>query len=372
MRLHKLLSVALAVTMVSGMLYGCGASEKTDGNAGTQASAAAVANTEKKEESSAGNNAGEETMKPRTLTFATQSVGSTAYARTAALAQVMNSYLPEGWSVETQPISAGGPAGTLLVEEGTTDMGEGINISNKLLVEGKYQDGIEPLKNCSSILGGTDYAYYLIMFTDEFQKKAGVSSLEELAEKKVPFRLVTKAKGSAGELGASQLLNILGITYDDINSWGGEVYHIAPAEMGDMLKEGRADVSIDIVGLGQAAMSELTLTKTMFFPQLSDETLNGLADLGYVIKDMPANSWGGQTTDIKTATNSANITVSNSLPDDLVYAMTKAIVEHKDELVELVPVMEQYDPATSGEASRNGLPLHPGAVKYYEENGMEH
>lgn len=361
MKLNKVLAITLAAAMASGMLYGCGSSEKPVEQTTAAGSVAADSSS-----------AGEETVKPRTLTFATQSVGSTAYARTAALAQVMSSYLPEGWSVETQPISAGGPAGTLLVEEGTTDMGEGINISNKLLVEGKYQDGIEPLKNCSSILGGTDYAYYLIMFTDEFQKKNSVTTLEEVAEKKIPFRLVTKANGSAGELGASQLLNILGISYEDITSWGGEVYHIAPAEMGDMLKEGRADISIDIVGLGQAAMSELTLTKTMFFPQLSDGTLAGLADLGYVIKNMPAESWGGQTEDIKTATNSANITVSNSLPDDVVYAMTKAIVEHKDELVELVPVMEQYDPATSGEASRNGLPLHPGAVKYYEENGMEH
>lgn len=361
MKLNKVLALVLATTMVSGMLYGCGSSEKPVEQTTAAGSVGADSSS-----------AGEETVKPKILTFATQSVGSTAYARTAALAQVMNSYLPEGWSVETQPISAGGPAGTLLVEEGTTDMGEGINISNKLLVEGKYQEGIEPLKNCSSILGGTDYAYYLIMFTDEFQKKNGVTTLEEVAEKKIPFRLVTKANGSAGELGANQLLNILGISYEDITSWGGEVYHIAPAEMGDMLKEGRADISIDIVGLGQAAMSELTLTKTMFFPQLSDETLAGLADLGYVIKDMPAESWGGQTEDIKTATNSANITVSNSLPEDVVYAMTKAIVEHKDELVELVPVMEQYDPATSGEASRNGLPLHPGAVKYYEENGMEH
>lgn len=361
MKLNKVLSITLAAAMVSGMLYGCSSSEKPVEQTTAAGSVAADSSS-----------AGEEVVKPRTLTFATQSVGSTAYARTAALAQVMNSYLPEGWSVETQPISAGGPAGTLLVEEGTTDMGEGINISNKLLVEGKYQEGIEPLKNCSSILGGTDYAYYLIMFTDEFQKKNGVATLEEVVEKKIPFRLVTKANGSAGELGANQLLNILGITYEDITSWGGEVYHIAPAEMGDMLKEGRADISIDIVGLGQAAMSELTLTKTMFFPQLSDDTLAGLADLGYVIKDMPAESWGGQTEDIKTATNSANITVSNGLPDDVVYAMTKAIVEHKDELVELVPVMEQYDPATSGEASRNGLPLHPGAIKYYEENGMEH
>ncbi|MDD3251287.1 MAG: TAXI family TRAP transporter solute-binding subunit [Lachnospiraceae bacterium] len=369
MKSRRLAALAMAAAMVTGMLTGCGSSKPAEAPAKTEA---APVDTKAEESTAAEAAAPAGGMEPKTLSFASQSVGSTAYARTAALAQVMNKYLPEGWSVETSPISSGGPAGTLLVEAGECDMGEGINISNKLLVEGKYQDGIEPVKNVSSILGGTDYAYYLIMFTDEFQKKAGVNTLEDLVAQKIPFNLVTKASGSAGELGASQLLNIMGVNYDDITSWGGQVYHIAPNEMADMLKEGRADVSIDIVGLGQAAMSELTLTKTMFFPQLSDDSLKGLADLGYVVKDMPAKSWGGQDNPIKTATNSANITVSNDLPDDLVYAMTKAIVEHKDELVELVPVMEQYDPATSGETSRNGLPLHPGAVKYYEENKMEH
>ena len=367
MKLRKLVALAMAAAMVTGLATGCGSSEKPTEAAKTEAAAPAA--TEAKPADGGTSSGGAE---PRVLTFASQSVGSTAYARTAALAQVMNNYLPEGWSVETAPISSGGPAGTLLVETGECDMGEGINISNKLLVEGKYQEGIAPVQNVSSILGGTDYAYYLIMFTDEFQKKTGVTTLEDLVSQKIPFNLVTKASGSAGELGASQLLNILGVTYDDITSWGGQIYHIAPNEMADMLKEGRADVSIDIVGLGQAAMSELTLTKTMYFPQLADDTLQGLADLGYVVKEMPANSWGGQENPIKTATNSANITVSNDLPEDVVYAMTQAIVEHKDELVELVPVMDQYDPETSGEASRNGLPLHPGAVKYYEEHNMEH
>ena len=366
MKLKKAAVTLLAAMVASATLIGCGRNEKP----AETTTAPATESTGTETTQAAPVSAGEQT--PRVLTFASQSVGSTAYARTAALAQVMNKYLPEGWSVETSPISSGGPAGTLLVETGQTDMGEGINISNKLLVEGTYQEGVAPVQNVSSILGGTDYAYYLIMFTGEFKKEHGVTTLEEVIEKKIPFRLVTKANGSAGELGAAQLLNIIGITYDDITSWGGEVYHIAPNEMADMLKENRADISIDIVGLGQAAMSELTLTKEMYFPALSEESLNGLAELGYVIKDMPANSWGGQTEVIKTATNSANITVSNSLPDDLVYEMTKAIVEHKDELVELVPVMEQYTPEFSGEASRNGLPLHPGAIKYYEEAGLEH
>lgn len=312
---------------------------------------------------------------PRKLKFASQSVGSTAYARTTAMAKVMNDHLPKGWSIDVQPISTGGVAGTLLTEVGTVDMAEGINVPNAMLYNGQYmKDGkaFPRPTRAMSMLAGTDYAYFLIMFTDDFRKKSGCDTLEDVLTKKVPFTLVTKAPGSAGELGASQLLAALNTTYKDITARGGNVFRIDPNQMADMLKEGKADVSIDIVGLGQPAMSELTLTSTMYFPQLTDETLAKLAGYGYAPKIMPASSWRGQGRDIKTAVNSSAYVVSKDLPDEVVYAMVKALCENKAELVQQVPVMEQYDPALSGDSALNGLPLHPGAIKYYKEAGIKH
>lgn len=312
-------------------------------------------------------------MAPRKLKFASQSVGSTGYTRNSAMAQVMNQHMPKGWSVEVAPISTGGVAGTLLVEKGAADLGEGINVPNHMLAAGKFSmkgKSIPVPQRAVSFLAGTDYAYYLIMFTDEFHKKSGCDTLEEVIAKKIPFNLVTKAPGSAGELGASQLLSGVGVNYADIKSWGGNVYHIAPGQMADMLRENKADVSIDIVGLGQPAMSELTMTKTMYFPQLADSTLAKLGEFGYAPKVMPATSWKGQGRDLKTMVNSSAYVCDKNLPDEVVYAMTKAIVEGKAELVKLVPAMAQYIPERSADPAINGLSLHPGAVKYYKEVGI--
>ena len=77
-------------------------------------------------------------MAPRKLKFASQSVGSTGYNRNSAMAQVMNQHMPKGWSVEVAPISTGGVAGTLLVEKGAADLGEGINVPNHMLASGKF------------------------------------------------------------------------------------------------------------------------------------------------------------------------------------------------------------------------------------------
>lgn len=356
----RVLAMLLAASCTFAMVSGCATPSGTLGGNDDPAPANSA---------SAGGETSCGEMQPRVLTLASQSVDSTAYARCSALASVMNNYLPDGWSVEVSPVSTGGAAGTLLVESGQTDMGEGINISNKLLAEGEYDAQYPPLENCYALLGGTDYAYFLIMFTSEFQERTGFTTLEELVASNEPYRLVTKAAGAAGELGCRQLLEVLGTNYDDIKADGGDVINVAPAEMVDLLKENRADVLVDVVGLGQASMSELTMTTTMFFPQLEQSSLDGLAEYGYVIQDMPAGSWGGQDVAITTGTNSANIVISKDIPDDVAYAMAKAVCEHKDELVAQVPVMEMYDVEYSGETSRNNLEIHPGAAKYYNEVG---
>ena len=320
-----------------------------------------------------GLNANAADMQPRKLKFGTQSVGTTSYNRNSAMAEVMNKYLPEGWVIEMSPTTTGGFTGTLFVEAGKVDLAEGNNVPNQMLMAGEVElEGkkVPAPQKTNSFVAGTDYAYYTVMFTDDFHKKAGVDTLEEVIAKKIPFTMVTKAPGASGELGAAKLLEVLGASYDDIKKWGGDVYRIAPPQMADMLREGKADVSIDVISPGQPAMSELTMTKKMFFPQLQESTLKALAEKGYAPKVLKAGSWNGQDRDLNTMVNASAYVVSKDLPEEVVYQMTKAIVENKPELVKLVPAMEQYEPELSADPQLNGLPMHPGALRYYKEKGM--
>jgi TRAP-type uncharacterized transport system substrate-binding protein len=57
------------------------------------------------------------------------------------------------------------------------------------------------------------------------------------------------------------------------------------------------------------------------------------------------------------------------MDDALAYTLTKAIVEHQDELAEAVSAMSYFDPQTGGTEAMTGVALHPGAKAYYEENG---
>lgn len=305
----------------------------------------------------------------QSMILSTQTMGSAGYARAAAFAEVIKPVLPADYAIEVQPNSTGGGAGGLLIEAGKVQIAIANNTLAKKLYEGTYQPNRPAVKNVAAILGGADYIFLTVMFTDTFVKKTGITSIEEIVAKKYPVRLVTKQPGSFGIAGGADLLSVLGVSFDDVRSWGGEAYHIDPGQMTDMLKEGKADISLDMISLGQPAFTELTMTTAMHVIQLEEGTLAKLRELGYADRVIPSGSWGGQTRDIPTVAGCESLLVGKSVPENIVYIMTKAICENRETLVKLVPAMYAFDPAVAYKPELVGMPLHPGAERYFREVG---
>jgi hypothetical protein len=64
----------------------------------------------------------------------------------------------------------------------------------------------------------------------------------------------------------------------------------------------------------------------------------------------------------------ATVVTSAKTPDNVVYALVKAVFDNFDEFKKLHPAFAHLDPKAM---IKNGLsaPLHPGAIKYYKEKG---
>ena len=59
---------------------------------------------------------------------------------------------------------------------------------------------------------------------------------------------------------------------------------------------------------------------------------------------------------------------SSKTSADVIYKITKAIVEGRDEFGNVTSVMKGV---TGAEMAKNfGMPMHPGAEKYYREAGL--
>ncbi len=118
--------------------------------------------------------------------------------------------------------------------------------------------------------------------------------------------------------------------------------------------EAAVQVKIGLVDVGADA------EKTGFY--------NAFAYSGTVI---PAGTYGKDMPETKSFQDSAMLTVSKDLPDDLVYAVTKTLWSQQgmDAMVTAHKALKEMTMENGfGGAS---VPLHPGAVKFWKEQGKE-
>ena len=167
------------------------------------------------------------------------------------------------------------------------------------------------------------------------------------------------------------LLQYLGVTEDDIKSWGGDVVHGGGSDLSAMVKDGKLDFMLDHTSINSSTMTEIAMTCDVHFNQWEEATLDYFVnEKGFQRIEIPANSWKGQTEVIINAGTPDCLFVKEDLDEDVVYWMTKTMCENRDYLVSVLASIEPFDPATCWESEKvGGLELHPGAEKYFKEAG---
>lgn len=356
MKKKNLLSLSLVLVLVlSLVLTGCQTKELPKGEE--------TPNTGSSENT--GNNT---TIDPIHLTFATQEVGTGAYQYASAITAVFMETLPKGSNVDLTTESPGGVGAPIIIENRQAD----VIMSNAGPAKWSAEEGIldnPPTESVRAIAGGLGHDFVNVLFTKEFSDKTGITSVEQIVEQKYPVRVAVKKVGTLGQLAFAKLFEALGVTAADIESWGGEVNLLAGDNIKTYLQDGKADITIDHVAAGQANTTELCMTTPMFFPQLSDSTLDKLSDMGFAPITVDADTWKGQTSPIKSVGSQQVILVSEDMSDDIAYALTKGLVEKKGDLAAQISALSHFNPEDAWKPGYLGAKIHPGAKKYYEEAG---
>lgn len=368
--MKKLVSVALAATMVLG-LAGC--NDGSSQTAATTAPAAEAAGTEaagaesgadgaqdKAEAANAGLNAN--------ILFATHEVGTSNYNLSAELAKLWEE---NGiGTVDVQPISPGGMGAPYLFEQGKTD----VSFINGAPAKWAFEEGTlgkPPVKGYSAMIGGLTNVSAVNFMTKAFMDKYNVQTVEEAIRQKLPIRIGCSTVGSMDNEVVQILLGYLGVTEDDIKSWGGDVVHGGGSDLSAMVKDGKLDFMLDHTSVNSSTMTEIAMTCDVHFNQWEEDTLDYFVnEKGFQRITIPANSWKGQTEEIINAGTPDCLFVRDELDEDVVYWMTKSMCENRDYLVSVLASIEPFDPATCWEPEKvGGLALHPGAEKYFKEAG---
>jgi TRAP transporter TAXI family solute receptor len=88
---------------------------------------------------------------------------------------------------------------------------------------------------------------------------------------------------------------------------------------------------------------------------------------GYTLNTVKAGTYPKIAKDVKVIGYATHLVVSCKLPETQVYAMAKTMAAHIPDMVAVVKAIEGLTPKTMAEDI--GVPLHPGARKFYKEVG---
>jgi uncharacterized protein len=226
--------------------------------------------------------------------------------------------------------------------------------------KGFYQD--KPIDSFRSVtMLWPNVEHFALM--NEYVKTGTIADIGALTE-----RFSIGKRGSGTEGSGRALLSILGIDPSKLKL---EFLGYTPSTQA-MLDNRIAGANIP-AGVPAAAITQL------FAMSHGDATVLDFSDdqLAHIQKEfpiwyryvIPAKTYPGQEKDIRTIAQPNFLAVRADLPDEVVYKVTKTIYENLN-------FLGTIHSATKNMSLNNalyGLPvaLHPGAVKYYREVGIE-
>jgi len=306
---------------------------------------------------------------PVRLKFGAMPIGSSWYIYAATYSSLLEKFLPQGSAVEVVP-QGGGIANPLAVEAGKAD----IALSNVVTARWAY-DGImlykgRQAKNIRVLASGLNKVYAFVILREDFIKKTGLDSLQKIADAKYPIRLVCKPEGSTAPPTARLILAQYGMSFEKIKEWGGLVIQVSGGQIPQVVREGRADMWVEVAPGGHPAITEAMTTTNLRMIELPEKVIKSLTKYGYYEDVVPANLFPNQPYSFKTVNPGTCIIAHARMSNELAYMITKVICEHKDEVVAAHASIKPFEPRKAWMSEiRGGVPLHPGAEQYYRDKG---
>ncbi len=195
-------------------------------------------------------------------------------------------------------------------------------------------------------------------------KDSGIKSIRDLEGKRVGVGQV----GSGVEQSAKKVLEAMGLTYDNF----AQVTHTGYADSVQAMKNGNLDAAFFTSGVPNSNITDIKQTMDIVFVPIEGDVADSLLKAypfyqPYTIQAGDPAKYD-LSTEVKTVAIKNIIIVSPDLSDDVVYELTKRFYDYLGTDSVSVGALKQFDRDNMG----NNLIalLHPGAKKFYEENGL--
>jgi hypothetical protein len=191
---------------------------------------------------------------------------------------------------------------------------------------------------------------------------SGVESLSDLEGKRVSVG----APGSGTEVNARRILEANGITYDDI-----EEQRLNFNETADALRDGDIDAGFWSVGPPTSSIMNLAATRDIKLVPLTEDEVAAAKEAEPVFSayTLREGIYEGIEQPVPTIAVPNVLVVNAAMDEELAYQITMNMFENVDELIAVHPAAN--DTTVEFSLGATPIPMHPGALRYYEETGAD-
>lgn len=258
-----------------------------------------------------------------------------------------------GLSVSTSP--GAGIANVRGVDEGKAEIGFGNSISTVDGIAGKAPFPQKVTKVCQ--LANLYPQYFQVVALADSK----INTIKDLKGKSI----VTQPKGNTGEAITADILKANGLAYSDMKVNFVQAYTDAVS----LLKDGHAQVFTLGTTVPASSVMDLASARDVKLIGVDDAEMKAMKALnpGYNKITVKAGTYPKQDKDTAVIGYSTHVIVGCNVPEQTVYTMVKTMAAKVPDMVAINKAMEGL--TVKAMAEDIGVPLHPGAAKFYKEQG---
>ena len=193
---------------------------------------------------------------------------------------------------------------------------------------------------------------------------SGITGVADLAGKTVSL----DEPGSGTLVDARIILGAYGLSENDVDA-----QYLKPDQAAERMRDGAMDAFFFVGGFPAGAIAELaSQDDIMLVPITGAEAEAIMAEYTFFAENtVPAGTYEGVDADVATLSVGAQWVTSAEQPEQLIYDITAAL--WNDNTRRLLDAGHQKGREITAETALDGIgiPLHPGAARFYEEQGMD-
>ena len=280
--------------------------------------------------------------------------GGSWYALGGAMADIISRNVP---NVRVSLFQGGGESNVIAVQEGKIDLGITQAYSAYKAYHGGEGKFSEPHTNVNGFAKLYEGPLHFVV-----HKKSGIKSIEDLKGKKI-------TSGMASFTSVAQVkdvLDVYGLSFDDLE----KIEYVGLSDGASLFKDGHVDAFVPGSPVPFSLVAEIASTKEIDILSLAQPKIAELKDKNPTFSEyvIPAGSYRGVEQDVLSVQGSTILIIRGDFPEDLAYDIVKALLQEKDTLVKVHNTMKNFD--VNYAPNDLGVPTHPGALKYYQEQGV--